>query len=586
MGSLTLSQPHGRRLTGGDLVAQCLKALGVEVAFGLGGGHLDAVLLGCEDNGIKLYDTRHETVAVQAAEGYYKTSGKVGVSFVTAASGFSNALPGLSSASADNNAIVLITSSQPQRDIGTNGLQGAHDQVALAMPITKFAHRVVHASEIPRVMAHAFRIAVGDGPGPVMLDIPIELMMLPVDQENISWGAIADPPTYPPGPHEDAIEALVQLWKSAERPAIIAEVIGRGEGKSTVILEAVAEATSTPVFHSLNYGPAVPYKHPLEAGPANQLALLLGSSSPRPDLIILMGARPSTFTGARGGFVLPKAECKIVQIDPDGREIGKMHRVDLGMQCEPEQALRKLKTIFQANKLPPRKEWLDIALKLKTSPLKKFENSAPSTNDALHPFHAIYEIAKSLDPGAIFICDGGEASWWGLDVAPTNQAHLSIYACGIMGFLGNGWGYALGAAAAAPSRQIVHIQGDGSAGFHIAELDTYARFKLNILTVIMNNSLWGMSWHAQEMNWGAKFANRPMSILSTRTSFQAVAQGFENGSDRITRIHDISGAVNKFRNQEGPYLLDVVVSESPTHPGLESLVKGNMDPSNPPYFCT
>lgn len=87
MGSLTLSQPKGRPLTGGDLVAQCLKALGVQVAFGLGGGHLDALLLGCEVNDIRLYDTRHETAAVQAAEGYYRTSGKVGVTFVTAASG-------------------------------------------------------------------------------------------------------------------------------------------------------------------------------------------------------------------------------------------------------------------------------------------------------------------------------------------------------------------------------------------------------------------------------------------------------------------------------------------------------------------
>ena len=121
--------------------------------------------------------------------------------------------------------------------------------MAMATPITKFACRVVHASEIPRVIAHAFRVAVDGGPGkgfpvlascspidlsdtgPVMLDVPIELMMSPVNQEHISWGAIADSPTYPPGPNEDAIEALAQLWKSAKRPIIIAEVIRHGKTK-------------------------------------------------------------------------------------------------------------------------------------------------------------------------------------------------------------------------------------------------------------------------------------------------------------------------------------------------------------------
>lgn len=324
----------------------------------------------------------------------------------------------------------------------------------------------------------------------------------------------------------------------------------------------------------------------MEAGPANQLARLLGSSSPRPDLVIFVGARPSTFTGARSGFVLPTEGCKIVQIDADGHEIGKMHRVDLGIQSEPEQALRALNRIFQTTKLPPQQDWLDLALGLKAGPLEKFSTAAPSSAGGLHPFHAINEVAKCLEPGAIFICDGGEAAWWGLDVAPTNKAHLSMYSCGIMGFLGNGWGYALGAAVAEPTRQIVHIQGDGSAGFHIAELDTFARFKLKILTIILNNSLWGMSWHAQEVAWGSNFPNRPMSVLSSKTSFQAVARGFENGSDRVDRIEGIKDAVKKSQSQQGPFLIDLVVSESPMQPGLESLITGNADPSNPPYFCT
>ncbi len=95
-----------------------------------------------------------------------------------------------------------------------------------------------------------------------------------------------------------------------------------------------------------------------------------------------------------------------------------------------------------------------------------------------------------------------------------------------------------------------------------------------------------MSWHAQEVNWGGKVSNRPISVLSSKTSFQAVAKGFENGSERVERIEDIKGAVKRCESQQGPFLIDLVVSESPMQPGLESLVTGNAEPSNPPYFST
>jgi thiamine pyrophosphate-dependent acetolactate synthase large subunit-like protein len=126
---------------------------------------LDAFLMGASDMGIRLVDTRHETVAVQAAEGYAKVSQKVGVCFVTANSGFSNALPGLATAFADRSPIFCVTSSAPQRDAEANVLQGFHDQVVLSKPVTKFAHRVACVEEIPRIVAHAFRTCSAGVPG-------------------------------------------------------------------------------------------------------------------------------------------------------------------------------------------------------------------------------------------------------------------------------------------------------------------------------------------------------------------------------------------------------------------------------------
>ena len=265
--------------------------------------------------------------------------------------------------------------------------------------------------------------------------------------------------------------------------------------------------------------------------------------------------------------------------------MGKVHRVDLGLISDPEQAVRALNRRFEGATLDARQEWVKLATGLKSYPLKKYEAEAPSSNGVLHPFHAVKEVFSSLKPGAIVCSDGGESAFWAIDLAPFNKAHLVMYTCGVTGFLGNGWGYALGAAVADPSRQVVNIQGDGSAGFHIAELDTYARFKLNIITVVVNNSLWGMSKHAQDMNYGDKIQNRPASILSSGTSYELVAQGFENANARITRLEDIRKLVGELSAQKGPSLINLIVSEAPTHPGLESLVKGNSDPANPPYFA-
>lgn len=246
--ALELKQPAHRELSGGDLLAQCLRQLGVEVAFGVHGGHLDAFLVGCAENNIRLVDTRHEEVAIQAAQGYAKVSHKAGVAFVTANSGYGNSLPGIATAFADRSPVVVVTSSPPLRDAEINCLQGSLDQVVVATPMTKFAHRIVQAEEIPRLVAHAHRVACTGAPGkflflfsmsfsprfplttafktgPVLLDVPIDVLFRPVQQDQISWGSITAPLPYPPRPHSDAIAEAIQYWKSAKQPAII---IGTG----------------------------------------------------------------------------------------------------------------------------------------------------------------------------------------------------------------------------------------------------------------------------------------------------------------------------------------------------------------------
>ncbi|KAJ9647761.1 hypothetical protein H2199_001535 [Coniosporium tulheliwenetii] len=559
-----LKAPKGRELLGGDLLAQCLYQLGVRVAFGLHGGHLDAFLMGCVDIGIDLVDTRHETVAVQAAEGYSRASGKVGTCFVTA-----NTL-------ADRSPVFCVTSSAPLRDTGTNALQDFHDQVVLAKNLTKFAQRITNVGEIPRVVAVAWRTATAGAPGPVVVDFPIDILFTPVETDSIAWGAIAAPPVCLPGPNPSAIDEAVRLYRASERPCII---VGTGAQGAVDELLKLAEPSRTPIFHTSKYSTAIPYTHHLRAGLATKLAFLQQQNKPQPDLILLVGVRTGFLLGGRGGAIIPNTDCKLIQIDVDGSEIGRSHHIDVGIVSDASLALSairaRLASDSAATKTVANEEWIRTALGLEALNARNDRDPViDEENGRLHPYHALKRVFACIPRDSIVCVDGGECGAWAQQLLEHAHAHLSMATTGYMGFLGNGWGYALGAAVADPDRMVLNIQGDGSAGFHIAELDTYARFGLNILTVVVNNASWGMSRAGQELIFGGQTAARPAVALSEQT--REIDAG---GEDRGQSVLDLVGhAVEKMAMEKGPGLLNLVVSEKPVHDVTRAMVGTTGDP--------
>ncbi|KAF2817277.1 thiamine diphosphate-binding protein [Mytilinidion resinicola] len=541
MSNFELRKPSTRELTGGDLLAQCLHHIGVKVAFGLHGGHLDAFLMGCESTDIKLVDTRHETVAVQAAEAYSKMTGTTGTCFGM----YSNGLPGLATAFADRSSIFCITSSPPLRDGENNSLQGSIDQVVVAKPITKFAHLITHAEDIPRLVAHAMKIS---SCGPVLIDFPIDVLFSPIIASRISWGSITSPLPYPPGPHTKAIENATQA------------------------LFDFVEATQIPLFHSPKICFSLPTSSPLYAGSAGNLALLPHMKSPTPDLVILLGARTGMYMGGRSGAIIPSPDsCKLVQIDTDGGEIGRTLPVDLGIVSDATEALLAFNAALPKHNYVAPNEWVKIATDLKNIPMS-YASDPEIVEGKLHPYHALAAVFKSIPDGSIVVTDGGECGAWASGAATISNPHAIISATGYLGFLGNGFGYSLGCAFADPSRLIVNIQGDGSAGFHFMELDTYARFSLRILTIVVNNHAWGMSSNGQELIYGTKNPARPISSLSPKTAYDVVAQGLGNKSAKVEQLADVQGAVTKLLAGDGPGCMNLIVSRRPTHPITESMV--------------
>ncbi|KAK2741218.1 hypothetical protein FQN57_005680 [Myotisia sp. PD_48] len=575
MASFEIRSPPTRELTGGDLLAQSLQALNVQDIFGLHGGHLDAFLMGCEFIGIRLIDTRHETVAVQAAEGYSKVTGKVGTCFVTANSG--NGLPGLATAFADRSSIVCITSSPPLSDLENNSLQGSIDQVVVSTPLTKFAHRICHPEDIPRIVSKAFRTAISGPPGPVLLDFPIDVLFSPVHTSRISWGSITSPLPYLPGPHSEAVKEAVNLLREAKRPVIITGTGARAEKDRQNLLQFV-EKTRTPLFSSPKYSGSVHLSHELHGGRASNLIALPKLGLPSPDLIILLGARTGMYLGGRSGAIIPKIGCKVIQVDIDGSEIGRTLPADLGIVSDVGQAVMALNAAIAESEIQASEEWVKAATSIKSLP-SPYEGAPKEVDGRPHPYHAMSQLFKSLEPGAIVCTDGGECGSWAGMVAHFAEPSTVIASVGYLGFLGNGFGYALGCAIGAPDRQIINIQGDGSAGFHFMELDTYARFKLNIMTVVANNYCWGMSSNGQELIYGSKTPARPVSSLSPMTAYETVAKGLANESARVDNIDEIESTVKRLSSTPGPSCINLIISNQPTHPATEAMVSMSDDPN-------
>ena len=387
-------------------------------------------------------------------------------------------------------------------------------------------------------MAYAFRAAKSGIKGPVLIDFPIDVLFSPPQISRIAFGAVSVPPAYNAAPDPASIDQLLQHWSKAKRPVIITGTGARGTDST---LTKLAEATSTPVFYSSKFSSPITSNHELRGGRATRLAALAGGS--QPDFLLLLGARTGFLLGGRGGAIIPNKDCTLAQVDLDGSEIGKSHPVEIGIVSDVElfcDAVLQKSSNISANR---NDDWIHTC-KDQKSTLSNYEKDGKVMPDGqLHPYLAFDAAMRALPKDNIIIIDGGEVGQWAAMCAEAAEPKVSIVATGYLGHLGNGWGYSLGAAVADPERLVINIQGDGSAGFHIQELDTYARFGLNVLTIVGNNYVWGMSVNGQSLLYDGKTKARPISRLSKKCRYDVVAQGFDCDGEMVTDFETIKPTV-------------------------------------------
>lgn len=533
---------------GGELLVQTLKAAGVQHAFVLHGGHLDPIFQACLDHDLQLIDTRHEAAAGHAADAYARQTGQIGVAIATAGPGFTNVLTAITQAYLDRIPVLFIAGSAPLRDAERWPLQGGVDQVAMAKPVTKYAAQITRTDQIPHMIAHGIRTAMSGTPGPVLLEAPIDVLFSPVDKPvPIPQSIVSD---QAPAPTDEQLADALALLQNASNPVIVA---GGGVllSRAADAVRELAEMTGIPVFANNKALGTLPPDHPLSGYALSNLGVLSATGIGKPDVALFLGARFGMFTA--GDRLLP-AECKLIQVDVDGQELGRIRPVDVPIRADCRQAALALSRAAAGVTWPDWSGWSAAVHDTSRWHEAAYADVSSQTPAAVHPYAALREIMAALPSGTIICGDGGETSQWA-ELTSRAEQPGQYTGHGYLGCLGIGMPFAMGSQVAHPDKRVVCIVGDGSVGLNIQEFDTMVRHNLPVVTIVLNNKAWGMCVHGQRSMFGS---NRLVVTTLGESRYDKVAEGFGCHAALVEDLEGIGPAVQQALESGQPACINVI----------------------------
>lgn len=534
-------------LSGAEMIIQAFQKEGVECVFGIPGGSVIPLYDALYDAPFRRVLMRHEQAACHAADGYARTSGKVGVCIATSGPGATNVVTGLANAHMDSVPLVVVTGQVVASAIGTDAFQEA-DIYGSSLPLVKHSFLVRTIQELPRALRGAFVIANSGRPGPVLVDVPSS-----VQKER---GAFDYPPEINfPGYHPETrrdfthLERALALLGGSSKPVILA---GGGcilSGAEAELLE-FAEKCHIPVVNTLMGKGAFPEEHPLSLGMVGmhgtpQANLAISEA----EVILALGTRFSDrSTGGRQTYA-PRAT--IIHVDLDEAELGKNIFTPFPMVGDVKEVLSRM-----LGKLPPQKSrssWLEKIEAWRQEYPMKDENPPGS----LSVPGVLREIRGIQGNQGVLTTDVGQHQMWAALYYKVNRSRTYLTSGGL-GTMGFGLPSAMGAAFARPGERIACIAGDGSFLMNIQELETCRRYNLPITMVICNNGALGMVRQWQDLFFQQRFSG---TCEAPTCSFSQVARAFGLQAWTVTNQEELKNAFEQAFSCEGPSLVECMVPQ-------------------------
>ncbi len=521
-------------MKGAEVLLRCLKEEGVEVIFGYPGGAVLPIYDALYTSDIKHVLVRHEQGAAHAADAYARVSGKVGVCLATSGPGATNLVTGIATAYMDSVPLVAFTGQVATHLIGRDAFQEA-DITGITLPITKHNYLVKRSEDLVRVVKEAFYIARTNRPGPVVVDLPRDIMDREMDftgypeEVNLRGYRVLK------GCNMGQVLLAVEAIRQAERPVIYAGggVISSGASE---ILQELAVKMKIPVATTLMGIGCFPETHYLSLG-------MLGMHGTRyanyavseADLIIAVGVRfDDRVTGKITSFA-PHA--KVIHIDIDAAEIGKNFNVDIPIVGDVKQVLEEI-----VPRLEPREkfsEWHRVIDRWKEEfPLTYSESREPGR---IKPQYVVEQIYYATQGNAIITTEVGQNQMWAAQFYKFTRPRTFITSGGL-GTMGFGLPAAIGAKIARPDMTVIDIAGDGSIQMNIQELCTAVEQRLPIIVCILNNQYLGMVRQWQELFFGGRYSYTDISL---QPDFVKLAEAYGAVGMRVKEPQDVAPALRE-----------------------------------------
>lgn len=548
------------KVTGARLVADYFNKHNVDIIFTLSGGHISPIHNEIKDSGIYILDTRHEQAAVFGAEAYGRLRRRPGVALVTAGPGFSNAITGIANAYMSQTPLVLIAGGVATTKRDRLDLQDM-PQLPVIKPLVKGAWVVYNTERIPEYLDMAFRSAMAGAPGPVYLEIPIDILNKEIDvpyntpDTVVSQGCV----------DISGVDKLLDMINKAKKPVIIAGS-GAWYSDASCELQSFADKWGVPVFTIGMARGMISDNHPLCFESA--LAIRPGAAGhafTNTDLVIILGTRMNLYF--MFGYIFNK-DARIAQVDIDPGEIGRNRSVDLALAGDIKAYLSTLNE--RANLLPDKerfKPWVDELRRVDTDTKNGYQGLWCSKDTPIHPLRLCKEVADYIGPDDILVGDGGDTQiWMGMTVRLLQGGRCMD--SGLFGCLSIGLPFANAAKAMYPDKRVFLISGDGSIGFNFMEFQTAIRHKLPVVVIVSNDNGWGMIRHSQKLKFGA-----PISAVTElgMVNYHLLVKALGGYGELVKHPDEIRPALDRAVASGLPSLINVVTDPDIISPGSEAL---------------
>jgi tartronate-semialdehyde synthase len=535
-----------------EAIVKILEKEGITHAFGIPGAGINSLYRYLEKAAIKHYLMCHEEAAVHAADGYYRAAGKMAAAICTSGPGATNFVTGIYTAWQDSIPLIALTGQAVTAQLGKGAFQCV-DIAEIVKPVCKRSYCVTNPRTIPSVFRETFEIARSGKPGPVLIDLPLDIQMAEIEFDIDSYipGAIKSPK-----PSAALIEKAVKLLDEAKNPVII---MGGGVilSKTEKTLVEFAEYMSIPVITTYMAKGGISVDHPLNAGQAGIQVGAVSSGNDvllASDLILGVGCR---FTDRHtGNAAIYQGKWKVIHIDIDPKEIGNILKTELGITADAGDAVPMLLAATQKTGAPRKRQAPPQSY---AEQRKKYIRQPDPAKKVMDPREVFEVINQAFDDETQFTTGCGITQIWSGQYQRINKPR-KYFPSGGAGTLGFDIPAAIGAALGQGNKKTVCLMGDFGFTFLVEELGVAAAYKLPVVVLIINNAYLGLIRQNQKYAYQYEYQ---VAIQENKTlvDYVKVAEGFACKAERVFAYEELDKALKNAAVAQGPYVVEIIVDD-------------------------